>query len=104
MDNQRLLVWAAFGLLAFMTYQAWLQDYGPAPAIEEMANPVDVPPAAADNEALPGLPTSDAGVPELPAGFVHCMNKMLVSNPDDRFQTPRALLKSLEPLLDVTYG
>ena len=31
MDNQRLLVWAAFGLLAFMTYQAWLQDYGPQP-------------------------------------------------------------------------
>ena len=67
MDNQRLLVWAAFGLLAFMTYQAWLQDYGPAPAIEEMANSVDVPPAATDNEALPGLPTSDAGVPALPA-------------------------------------
>jgi YidC/Oxa1 family membrane protein insertase len=67
MDNQRLLVWAAFGLLAFMTYQAWLQDYGPAPAIEEMANSVDVPPAATDNEALPGLPTSDAGVPALTA-------------------------------------
>ena len=38
MDNQRLIVWAAFGLLAFMTYQAWLQDYGPAPVTEEIAN------------------------------------------------------------------
>ena len=67
MDNQRLLVWAAFGLLAFMTYQAWLQDYGPAPVIEEFANQADAPPAVTDSEALPGLPTNDAGMPALPA-------------------------------------
>ena len=30
MDNQRLLIWAIFGVLAWMTYQAWMQDYAPA--------------------------------------------------------------------------
>ncbi len=32
MDNQRLLVWAAFGLMAWITFQTWQQDYGPKPA------------------------------------------------------------------------
>jgi YidC/Oxa1 family membrane protein insertase len=32
MDNQRLLIWAFFGLMAWMTYQAWMQDYAPEPA------------------------------------------------------------------------
>ena len=31
MDNQRLLVWAAFGVLLWLAYQTWMQDYGPAP-------------------------------------------------------------------------
>jgi len=33
MDNQRLLIWAIFGVLAWMTYQAWVQAYAPAPAL-----------------------------------------------------------------------
>ncbi|MCP5089632.1 MAG: membrane protein insertase YidC, partial [Gammaproteobacteria bacterium] len=32
MDNQRLLIWAFFGLMAWITYQTWMQDYGPKPA------------------------------------------------------------------------
>ena len=31
MDNQRLMIWAFFGLMAWMTFQAWQQDYAPAP-------------------------------------------------------------------------
>jgi len=43
MDNQRLLIWAFFGLTAWMTYQAWMQDYGPQPqpaqsVVEEQGN------------------------------------------------------------------
>ncbi len=53
MDNQRLLVWALFGMMLWLTYQAWMQDYGPQPA-----------PAPAVSEQTPGeLP--DAGIPEL---------------------------------------
>ena len=67
MDNQRLLIWAFFGLMAWITYQTWVQDYGskpavppteqPAPAVDEMA-----PPAA--EEDLPQLsgPATDAPV------------------------------------------
>ena len=29
MDNQRLLIWVTFFFLAWMTYQAWMSDYGP---------------------------------------------------------------------------
>ncbi len=29
MDNQRLLIWSFFGLLCWLTYQTWLQDYTP---------------------------------------------------------------------------
>lgn len=69
MDNQRLLVWAAFGMLAFMTYQAWLQDYAPAP---EAVAPATATPLTTDQgtaDALPGLPSAsdEAGVPTLPA-------------------------------------
>jgi YidC/Oxa1 family membrane protein insertase len=57
MDNQRLLVWAAFGLMLWFTYQAWMQDYGrppapqPQPVTEEAANG-----APADADELPSLP------------------------------------------------
>jgi len=31
MDNQRLLIWAVFGMLAWVTWQQWTADYAPAP-------------------------------------------------------------------------
>ena len=31
MDNQRLVTWALFGVMVWLTYQAWLQDYAPQP-------------------------------------------------------------------------
>ncbi len=66
MDNQRLLVWAAFGMLAFMTYQTWLQDYGPQP-VEPAAVSEERPPATEPAiDALPGLPTGDSITPALP--------------------------------------
>ena len=57
MDNQRLLVWATFGMLLWFTYQTWMQDYGPAP----------LPAApAADAEAPQEAPTEDQlSLPEL---------------------------------------
>jgi YidC/Oxa1 family membrane protein insertase len=67
MDNQRLLVWAAFGLLVFMTYQTWLQDQAPPPAQDTVAAPVAAPPGvvAGDDDALPGLPGPETGAPVL---------------------------------------
>jgi len=59
MDNQRLLVWATFGMLLWFTYQTWMQDYGPKPV-----------PAAPQGEAVqapePTAPAEDQlSLPEL---------------------------------------
>jgi len=54
MDNQRLLIWAFFGIAAWMTYQAWMNDYGPAPA----------PPPTAVTAPV-GTEQPDLGLPEL---------------------------------------
>ena len=63
MDNQRLLIWATFGLLAWMTYQAWVQDYGPAPG-EPTATEQTAPPAV-DELSLPELPADTADTPDI---------------------------------------
>ncbi len=62
MDNQRLIIWAIFGVLAWMTYQAWELEYAPAAAIA----PTDVAaPGEQVDTSLPAL--SDAAVtPEVP--------------------------------------
>ena len=68
MDNQRLLVWGAFALLLWFTYQAWMQDYGPAPVqpavVSDPAEPSS-PEAGADSISLPELGDAPA---EEPAG------------------------------------
>ena len=56
MDNQRLITWGLFAFLAFMTWQAWNQDYGPQP----------VPPAA--ETAAPNSDLGTADLPGIPAG------------------------------------
>ena len=66
MDNQRLLVWATFGMLAWLTYQAWQEDYGPqpapapAPAAQEGAAETAVP--SQGIESLPSLPAATNAV------------------------------------------
>ena len=71
MDNQRLLVWAFFGLMAWITYQTWVQDYAPKPTPPAAQQTTQELPAAtagsiddelpeieatADAEALPAAP------------------------------------------------
>jgi len=53
MDNQRLLIWAVFAMLAWVTWQAWNEDYGP--------KPVDTPAITDTTEPAP----ADVGLPEL---------------------------------------
>ena len=64
MDNQRLLIWAIFGVLAWMTfqsYQAWVQENAPAPEPTELVAPgeqVDTSlPALSDEVAAPDVPS-----------------------------------------------
>ncbi|MEQ9563088.1 MAG: membrane protein insertase YidC, partial [Woeseiaceae bacterium] len=68
MDNQRLLVWAAFGLMLWFTYQAWMQDYGPkpAPVVQgEVVQQTDIPEDAAGE--LPELSEAPTEAPSLEA-------------------------------------
>ncbi len=69
MENQRLFIWALFGLMVFMTWQAWQADYAvrpPPPAATE--TPAAAPPADSLDSELPAvdaLPdTSEAGPSE----------------------------------------
>ena len=58
MDNQRLLIWGLFGLLAWITYQTWVQDYAPKPV------------AAPTKQLQQGefaTPENDSELPELSA-------------------------------------
>ena len=84
MDNQRLLIWAFFFLMAWITYQTWMEDYGPkpvpaatqptgpeapaseAPAIDDdlpeiidagSTTPLPVAPGATQTPAVPSAPT-----------------------------------------------
>jgi YidC/Oxa1 family membrane protein insertase len=63
MDNQRLLVWAAFGLMVWITYQAWMQDYGPQPA-QPVAS--EAPPADAASESASDLPALEEPLADAP--------------------------------------
>ena len=67
MDNQRLLVWALFLMLAWVTWQQWSEDYAPkpvpAPVQEPGADAVDMPaPEATD---LPELGDTTVDAPDV---------------------------------------
>jgi len=93
MDNQRLLIWAFFGLMAWITYQTWLQDYGPksepvpAGPAEELVEAGEAPGIAedlpeisepADAAALPAAPGAQAEPgPEVTAPTIRIMTDVL---------------------------
>ena len=75
MDNQRLLIWGFFGLLGWITYQTWTQDYAlrPVAAVtQEVAQPSnaegdsDLPELTAPTGTmLDAPPQLDEGAPEI---------------------------------------
>jgi YidC/Oxa1 family membrane protein insertase len=72
MDNQRLLIWAFFGLMAWMTYQTWVMDYAPKPeptqvgGTAELAPPEGATPTSGPDD-LPEIsaPTETAALPSI---------------------------------------
>ncbi len=71
MENQRLLIWGLFGLLGWITYQTWTQDYAPKPAALPTQQ-VEQPELVVTDEGgdLPelGEPSEADGDASLPAG------------------------------------
>ena len=62
MDNQRLIIWGLFAVMAYLTWQTWMQDQAPqvtapAPVGEEAVLPAE------DLDALPELTTEDEELP-----------------------------------------
>ena len=68
MDNQRLLIWGLFGFLAWITYQTWVQDHAPAPAVQSN-QAVEQPAltAPADGDDFPELSAPIEGALDAPA-------------------------------------
>ena len=69
MDNQRLLTWAFFGLMLWITYQTWVQDYSPRPVPPVSEQPglaVEDPAAPAIDDDLPEIADPAAAAPETP--------------------------------------
>jgi YidC/Oxa1 family membrane protein insertase len=60
MDNQRLLIWATFGMLAWLTYQAWQADYAVTPAVETQAATEQTTAPQEGIDSLPTLPDAAA--------------------------------------------
>ena len=66
MDNQRLVTWALFGVMVWLTYQAWLQDYAPQPVAAPAT--IEAPQrSAATDTSLPSLSEGDSTGGDLPA-------------------------------------
>ena len=64
MDNQRLLIWAFFAMMVWITYQTWVQDYAPnlpQPVAEQGADAISPPAVTGGADDIPEL--SDAPAP-----------------------------------------
>ena len=57
MDNQRLLIWATFGFLLWITWQTWQEDYATPPA--EVAAPAGLEVPAEADDTPPAMPAAD---------------------------------------------
>ncbi len=82
MDNQRLLIWGFFGLLAWITYQTWVQDYAPKPVV---ANTEQI-------EEQVTIPDDGAELPELAAPLDTALDapSPTAPDPEQASATPRA--------------
>lgn len=75
MDNQRIFVWAALGLVLWLNYIAWEKDYAPAPVTPPAATATtgtgnkaaQALPELPSNSALPAAPATAEAAPETAA-------------------------------------
>ena len=68
MENQRLLIWGTFGLMAWFTYQAWVADYS-TQRVEQAEQSAQPAPGgdqgAEDDMSLPALSDNTAAAPQV---------------------------------------
>ena len=68
MDNLRLVTWGLFGLLAWFTYQQWVEDYAPRTETSAPAQDATDEPVATDADAMLPEIGDEAGLPDVTAG------------------------------------
>ncbi|MDH4055508.1 MAG: membrane protein insertase YidC [Gammaproteobacteria bacterium] len=94
MENQRLLIWGLFGLLAWITYQTWVQDYAP--------KPVAIP--TQPQEQAEFVSPDDGGeLPELSAPADGGQDDLLPLGPDEEPAKERvaATIRVVTDVLDI---
>lgn len=66
MEQQRPLLWIAFGFVILLLYQAWVRDYAAPPPAQPVADSAPAAPAAPATGELPALPTAtiDTATPQ----------------------------------------
>jgi len=100
MDNQRLLLWAFFGLMLWFTYQAWLRDYPPTPqqAATQVAEQQQPPVADQAIPELPGLaePVIGDEAPTMAPVLSQTLPEETVSAEDEAVVTVRTDVLNLE--------
>ena len=68
MDNIRLFLWLGIGLMLWLNYEAWLQDYPPAPPTQVSDSaPIAAPPPDVDLPVLPEAAPANQPEPQLNA-------------------------------------
>lgn len=103
MDNQRLLIWATFGLLLWMTYQAWMQDYGARPASgKPPVEQTEVRPPA-DNMRTPALPGDAVDAPAM-ADEAPALEGVTNEVPEDSAATIRIVTDVLDVEINTRGG
>jgi YidC/Oxa1 family membrane protein insertase len=94
MDNQRLLVWGGFALILWLTYTAWMHDYGPQPAV----------PPAGEAPAIPGdVAQPDAGLalPELGDDTASAPAAPLPGDPADAAPAPEQPIRVTTDVFEI---
>ncbi|HET6655321.1 MAG TPA: membrane protein insertase YidC [Gammaproteobacteria bacterium] len=63
MDNRRMFLLAALGLVGYLIFSAWMQDYAPAPRAQSPQQTAAANPAAPSSSAIPApaVPAAAAG-------------------------------------------
>ena len=67
MDNQRLIIWGLFAVMAYLTWQTWMQDYGPKPERPAIAEEAATPSPLEPDGDIGELPDLEGTGSELPA-------------------------------------
>ena len=97
MDNQRLLIWASFGLAVWITYQTWIQDYAPQP-VAKMATAISQFESASEVEDLPEL---DVPINDVPSASLSMKRVGPQLNTDFTTTTTTSNIRVITDVLDI---